>query len=174
MSLFLRLILLASVPLMVIVNLGADEWRDPDVTLLSRTPKLKTFPCTKCHQQLRLGVFSENEKVKEHTGLTFKHMAEVRECKICHNPHNPDQLILADGTPVSYDEMPRVCGQCHGKIEYEWNRGMHGKQVGSWNGQKIRWMCAECHEPHAPKFRSYEAVATPFLSDYVIRKVKHK
>lgn len=104
----------------------------------------------------------------------FKHMPEHTDCRVCHSSKQPDRLNLLDGTLIGYDEMPRLCGQCHGKIEFEWGKGLHGKTVGSWRDQRSRLLCAECHEPHAPKFRSMEAIATPVQSKYVIPKEGHK
>lgn len=132
---------------------------------------MKFFPCLKCHQSYRAD-FSENSAEK-HPNMVFKHMPEVKECRLCHSTVKPNQLNLLDGTIVKIDEMSQLCGQCHGKIEYDWGRGLHGKITGSWRDKRSRLLCSECHNPHAPKFPFMEAVSTPFQSEYVIPKEGH-
>jgi hypothetical protein len=148
---------------------------DPNVTILSRLPSLKTFPCSKCHTGYRIGEYQpqgvkQAEFETKHPGMVFRHMEEVRECRTCHHPYRPDSLVGHDGTEIPFDQMQKVCGQCHGKIEYDWNRGLHGKQTGSWQGAKSRWTCAQCHNPHAPKFPLMEAVDSKPVPPAVIRR----
>lgn len=102
--------------------------------------------------------------------MSFKHMPGVEDCLLCHSSDSPDRLNLMDGTLVQIDEMYRVCGQCHGKVEYEWERNLHGKITGGWKAERVRWICGQCHDPHSPKFKPMEASEGPRLSPYVIRK----
>lgn len=139
------------------------------IPIVSREVQLKTFPCSKCHNSYQSS-FSVTQ-AKTHKAISFRHMPEISECRTCHSAEKPNRLNLLDGTLIGFDEMPRLCGQCHGKIEFEWSRGLHGKLIGSWQAdKKISLLCSECHEPHAPKFRPMEAVAAPFQSKYVIPK----
>lgn len=153
-------------------NAHASEDSD-QIKILSRIEKLQTYPCTQCHKGIKINVV-DKEVYDKHPGLKFKHLSEVRLCRTCHDPANPNHLVLLNGTSITFDEVPQLCGQCHGKIGFNWTRGLHGKQVGSWNGEKTRWVCTECHNPHAPKYKPMETVLNPPMSDYVIRKVEHK
>jgi hypothetical protein len=48
-----------------------------------------------------------------------------------------------------------LCAQCHGTTYRDWQRGMHGKTMGSWDkssGKQRRLLCTECHNPHAPAY----------------------
>lgn len=116
------------------------------------------------------GGFDKSQEMKKHPDMVFKHMEEIQECRTCHDTSRLNALILSDGTSIPYAEAPRLCGQCHGKIEFEWNRGLHGNQTGHWNGEKKRWSCSKCHEAHAPKFRAMQAIETPPLSKHIIRR----
>jgi predicted CXXCH cytochrome family protein len=141
------------------------------LSILPRVNNLKSFPCTKCHQN-----FKKNEtewpKPQNHPNISLHHMPEVGRCLLCHSSRSPNQLNLKDGTLVTIDQVPQLCGQCHGKIFVRWSQGLHGKEVGTWNANKIRWTCSECHDPHSPKFKPMEAVANPPMSPYVIPKEK--
>ena len=55
---------------------------------------------------------------------------------------------------------PELCGQCHGIVKRNWDRGMHGKQVGGWKNSS-RMECVRCHNPHDPKFKKMKAQRAP-------------
>jgi hypothetical protein len=83
-------------------------------------------------------------------------------------------LNLQEGTLISYNETVKICGQCHGKVAYNWSLGSHGKNSGNWRGgTRNRWTCTQCHNPHAPKFPKMEAIMTPYQSPNVIEKGNH-
>ena len=55
-------------------------------------------------------------------------------------------LRLANGTLVPFEESYRLCGQCHGDKYRDWRAGVHGRRVGSWNGEKQYLLCVHCHD----------------------------
>ena len=164
-------IFLMSFLMFTISHLSYAEESARKLTIADRTPQIRSFPCSKCHRNFKPENFG-GHNAKEHAGIFFKHMPEVKNCTLCHSTQRPDQLNLQDGTLISYNENPKLCGQCHGKIAFQWELGRHGKDVGSWGGDKTRWTCTECHHPHAPKFPSMDSVAQPHESPYVIKKEK--
>ena len=130
------------------------------VVLEERKMKLKEFPCSSCH-----GDFV-NEKAKfplskPHDSLKFKHMDSIKNCYTCHDKDDRDFLKLHAGEKISFDESYKLCFQCHGEKKRDWQAGIHGKQIGSWNGDKYKFVCTSCHEAHHPKFRMMKADPAP-------------
>lgn len=88
-------------------------------------------------------------------------MPEMESCSFCHSARFPDKLNLLDGETVSYNEAYKLCGQCHGKKNYDWESGMHGKMLGGWNLKRSILDCSECHDPHNPEFKPMKASPAP-------------
>ncbi|MEK6701949.1 MAG: hypothetical protein AABZ53_06785 [Planctomycetota bacterium] len=109
--------------------------------------------CSECH---KLFTPSQGEKhaLLQHKEIELKHGMNAR-CLNCHDGANRDMLVLHDGTLVTFGQTPRLCSQCHGTVYRDWQRGMHGKTMGSWDvrsGNQKRLACNECHDPHSPKY----------------------
>jgi hypothetical protein len=130
------------------------------VVLQERAVGLESFPCSECHDSLEAGV-TETPLDGNHEELLPKHMKRISQCTLCHNESDSDQLKLLNGTMVSFDQSHLVCIQCHGEKGSDWKRGIHGKQIGSWNGTQTRLLCSDCHEAHAPKFKQFVADPPP-------------
>jgi hypothetical protein len=111
------------------------------------------FPCSGCHASLAVNR-TRRELTEMHTDIVLKHDEQHRWCLDCHDPLNRDVLHLASGEPVPFEESYRLCGQCHGEKLRDWRAGIHGRRVGEWNGHKSYLLCAHCHNPHQPLFRS--------------------
>ena len=131
---------------------------------------LEHFPCTDCHKKLK--PFRETVKKSKpfrgkdpgemtHENLTFQHMEEIRECTFCHSIIDPDRLHLLNGERITFEQVPDLCGQCHGERFNEWNMGLHGEESGTWNGPRSSLSCTECHRPHSPRFPKMEAKKAP-------------
>ena len=112
------------------------------------------FPCTRCHDRPDDSNPKPRTLVAMHQDIKLAHGPRERWCYDCHNPSNRDQLRLAGGTLVSFDASYELCGQCHGEKLRDWRRGIHGRRIGCWNGERQYLLCVNCHNPHAPKFRS--------------------
>lgn len=97
--------------------------------------------------------------------IKMKHMPNGDKCVLCHvSMKDPKKLHLRDGTPVPVTDVDMQCRQCHGLKRRRWEEGRHGKISASWQSDKRkRLTCIECHNPHAPKFPQYKAIA-PHLS----------
>jgi len=144
-------------------KISPDATTAPLVVIPDRTPRLATFPCMQqCHAAREpnpnprpLTAFHSLKQI-EHGDTTFW-------CTFCHNDQNLDTLRLLDGRTVTFNESYRLCGECHGDKRRDWQAGIHGLQSGSWDGrgEKVRRACTACHDPHAPKRPSFQALPAP-------------
>ena len=73
------------------------------------------------------------------------------------------QLLLSDGTTISFDQVAELCQDCHGVIYQDWLTGAHGRTNGYWNDQQgdaYRLACTQCHDPHVPRLPVMDKVRT--------------
>lgn len=67
-------------------------------------------------------------------------------CTDCHRSH--DILPASDGdSPIFKSTIPKTCGQCHSKIEAEYNQSVHGEAVA--RGVSRSPVCTDCHGIHS-------------------------
>ena len=118
------------------------------------------FPCSACHAGMPVNR-TRRELADMHTDIVLKHDEEHRWCLDCHDAANRDQLHLASGEPVSFEQSYVLCGQCHGEKLRDWRAGVHGRRTGDWNGHKKYLLCANCHNPHQPRFKAIEPKPAP-------------
>jgi hypothetical protein len=120
------------------------------------------FPCSDCHADQETNP-QRRILQEEHTEISegFAHAKQDRWCLDCHNPDDRDQLRLASGKLISFEESYLLCGQCHGTIFRDWRAGVHGKRTGEWNGRKQYRLCVNCHYPHWPKFQGFQPLPPP-------------
>jgi len=116
------------------------------------------FPCSDCHEYMETNP-EIRELEDEHTDIHLHH--GPKWCWDCHNPDDRDYLRLADGSLIEFDESYKLCGQCHGPKLRDWRLGIHGKRTGQWNGPKEYLLCAHCHDPHTPAFKSMKPLPPP-------------
>ena len=119
------------------------------------------FPCTTCHNAGMPANRTRRTLTDMHTDIELKHDEEHRWCLDCHDADHRDQLHLASGEPVPFEESYRLCGQCHGEKYRDWRAGVHGRRVGEWNGAKRYLLCVHCHNPHQPRFKSMAPQPAP-------------
>lgn len=120
------------------------------------------FPCTDCHNDTDLPTNpTRRPLVDAHDDIVLKHDQEHRWCLDCHDAKNRNQLHLASGEPVPFEESYQLCGQCHGEKYRDWRVGVHGRRVGQWNGAKQYLLCVHCHNPHEPRFKALTPKPAP-------------
>jgi len=119
------------------------------------------FPCSSCHNKAMPPNRTRRVLTDFHTDIDLRHDTEHRWCLDCHDADNRDQLHLASGEAVKFEESYKLCGQCHGEKYRDWRAGVHGRRVGQWNGQKQYLLCVHCHSPHQPHFKPMTPVAAP-------------
>lgn len=110
------------------------------------------FPCSDCHAE-------EGDRTRrtltyhEEIQARFEHKRSRRWCLDCHDFRDRDMLHLSGGEKIPFTESYAVCGQCHYDKYRDWRLGIHGKRVGSWDGQKTYLLCVNCHDPHSPRIK---------------------
>lgn len=118
--------------------------------------------CSDCHR-LFTSPRVEPARLMQHTSIVLNHGLN-NQCFNCHDRDNRDRLTLYDGTLIGFDQVPRLCAECHGTVFRDWQLGMHGKTLGSWeasSGKQRRLACNECHDPHAPAYPPYKPLPPP-------------
>ena len=120
--------------------------------------------CTTCHETKPpdARTRSGRELDEFHQGLVTNH--GERTCLSCHNPRDYNQLRLADGKPVPFQEVMTLCAQCHGPQYKDYQNGAHGGMTGYWDltkGPRARNNCIDCHDPHAPQYPQMMPVLRP-------------
>lgn len=136
-------------------------WRTPVVAPVGVVGGEKR-PCAECHRLFTTPP-GENKTLFQHKNIVMNHGMNTR-CLNCHDGDDRDKLVLHDGTLVDFADTPRLCSQCHGTVYRDWQRGMHGKTMGSWDassGKQRRLTCNECHEPHAPAYKPMKPLPNP-------------
>ena len=118
------------------------------------------FPCSACHSGMQVNK-TRRDLTGMHADIVLKHDTEHRWCLDCHDAANRDQLHLASGEPVPFEQSYLLCGQCHGEKLRDWRAGVHGRRTGDWNGHKRYLLCANCHNPHQPRFRAIAPKPAP-------------
>ncbi len=119
-------------------------------------------PCNECHKLFDSPPV-ERRTLTQHTGILFSHGMNNR-CFNCHDRKNRERLVMHDGSLLGFDEVPRLCSQCHGTVYRDWQEGTHGKTMGSWDetsGKQHRLNCNDCHDPHAPAYKPIEPLPGP-------------
>ncbi|MBF0155350.1 MAG: cytochrome c3 family protein [Magnetococcales bacterium] len=106
---------------------GCHAWRNPETTRRTLSPP---------HERLRL-----------------QHGQERLWCLDCHRAEQPGELRTRSGEKWPFAESWRLCADCHGPRTREWQYGIHGKRVGSWQGERTMQRCTVCHDPHTPAWK---------------------
>jgi hypothetical protein len=119
------------------------------------------FPCSNCHTSMEVNR-KKRELKEEHTNIKLHH-AEMMWCLYCHDAKNRDKLRLYNGDLINFTESYRLCGECHGPVFEDWKAGIHGKRVGYFAGpgKRTYFLCANCHDPHDPKFKPIKPEPPP-------------
>lgn len=127
------------------------------------------FPCSDCHADMEPNP-KRRELVEMHDDIVLEHAEGQRWCLDCHNLNDRDKLRLVSGELVPFTESYRLCGQCHGDKYRDWKVGIHGKRTGYWNGEKQYLLCANCHNPHSPRFKSLKPLPPPVRPENLNRQ----
>ena len=121
------------------------------------------YPCSNCHASMEVNR-KKRELKDEHTRIKLHHAETMRWCLDCHDAKNRDKLRLYSGELVNFNESYKLCGECHGPVYRDWKAGIHGKRSGSFAGpgKRTYFLCANCHDPHEPKFKPIKPEPPPY------------
>ena len=105
---------------------------------------------------------------EEHADIKMEHGSHNRNnlCFNCHNEANLLTFTTRDGNELKFDNIPPLCGSCHGPTYRDWEAGAHGRTSGYWSrrlGDSQRLSCANCHNPHSPRIPSRPPAPGPHL-----------
>jgi len=137
---------------------------DPDQAFEVPPPPLSegSFPCSDCHDPDMLPANPVRRQLRvAHQDIELRHDEQHRWCLDCHDAEDRDQLHLASGELVPFEQSYRLCGQCHGDKYRDWRAGVHGRRTGSWNGEKTYLLCVACHDSHQPAFKPLRPMPAP-------------
>ncbi len=118
--------------------------------------------CIGCHQ-IFASASPAGATLSFHDDVRLNHGMNNR-CSNCHDPYDHQRLILRNGTTVPFAQTPQLCAQCHGTVYRDWQRGTHGKTLGSWlthSIEQLRLTCNECHDPHSPRYDHTQPLPGP-------------
>lgn len=121
-------------------------------------------PCGSCHTTPpSWEPVQDHKKLDEfHAQMRFEH--GNNRCGSCHDLERRDQLKLADGSALPFEETMTLCSQCHGSQARDYAAGAHGGMSGTWDtkyGPRARNHCTNCHDPHAPAYPSVMPAPPP-------------
>jgi len=163
-----------NIPLVDKKFLETTPWRQTYADLVKAKEDLSDYDCYGCHEKNKAPPirYDANQKIiipKEHSDIVMGHGSHDRNnnCFNCHNEQNLLTLQVRDGREVKFDNIPPLCGSCHGPTYRDWEAGAHGRISGKWNHANeadfTRLSCANCHNPHAPKIPTREPAPGPHL-----------
>jgi hypothetical protein len=137
----------------------------PDMAQLFQVPPPPfsegVFPCSDCHDPELPVKTKRRALTAAHQDVVLEHDAEHRWCLDCHDTADRDQLHLASGEKLPFEESYKLCGQCHGDKYRDWRAGVHGRRTGHWDGEKQYLLCVHCHDAHSPHFKPLEPMPPP-------------
>jgi len=141
--------------------LETTPWRQTYSDLVKAKEDLSDYDCYGCHDKnkpppLRFDANHILIVPDEHKNIVMGHGSHDRNnlCYNCHNEANLETLQIRDGRVLKFDNIPPLCGSCHGPTYRDWEAGAHGRTNGYWDrsqGPMQRLVCANCHNPHAPR-----------------------
>ena len=105
--------------------------------------------CRSCHGW-RVPVVERRVLGAPHGGLVVSHGKASLWCLECHMPQRPAQLRTLTGASVPFAETHESCAGCHGRTVSSWRKGVHGKRLARWSGERVIQSCTGCHAVHAP------------------------
>ena len=159
------------IPLVDVKFLDRTASRRTYADLVKAGEDLSDYDCYGCHEKGKPPPirYDANHKIivpKEHSDVVMGHGSHDRNnlCYNCHNEQNLLTLQVRDGHEVGFDNIPQLCGSCHGPNLRDWEAGAHGRTSGYWNhslGAADRLSCANCHNPHAPRIPTRESAPAP-------------
>lgn len=110
---------------------------------------VKKGGCRACHGW-RTPVTTQRVLGAPHDGWVVSHGKAALWCLDCHIPEEPERLHTLPNSRLPSDTTEASCEVCHGRTLSAWQRGLHGKRLVGWSGERIIQACTGCHAVHAP------------------------
>ncbi len=116
-------------------------------------PKNLAATCGKCHDNPKLvekfgfGVKDPGALYSHsvHGKLVQQGKLEAANCSLCHGVHDIKNRVQ-QGSKISAYNVPATCGQCHKKIQEEYESSIHW--IRAKKGVREAPVCNDCHNEH--------------------------
>jgi len=145
---------------------------------LGDTPTVRVagfdMKCMECHALFESRPETAR-RLTQHAHIVLDHGLNDR-CFNCHDNAKRDRLSLRGDRTIPFSQVARLCAKCHGPTYRDWEMGIHGRTMGSWDqlsGVQQRLICSECHDPHAPAFPSFFPLPGPDTLRMGVPKDRH-
>lgn len=133
---------------------------------------LTFYPCSQCHDHWQTDKTPRLLAPVHDVGLD--HGKGRLWCFECHSADDRNALQTLRGSKVDIDETWKICGQCHANRQQDWYFGAHGKRAdGTWQGDRERYDCTHCHNPHQPPFMQRKPSPPPPVRAGLTPMVQH-
>ena len=96
-----------------------------------------------------------------HTDIVLKHDEEHRWCLDCHDAEDRDSCTWPAASACRSTSRTGCAASATARSYRDWRAGVHGRRTGDWNGHKRYLLCANCHNPHQPRFKPVEPKPAP-------------
>ena len=160
-----------TIPMVDAKFLATTPWRQTYANLVKAKADLSDYDCYGCHEKKNPPVlrFDEKQNIivpQEHANIVMGHGSHGRNnvCYNCHNEKDLTTLQARNDQVIGFDNIPQLCGTCHGPTYRDWEAGAHGRTSGYWDRSKgdiVRLSCANCHNPHSPRIPTREPAPGP-------------
>ncbi len=119
------------------------------------------YPCSDCHDGVEVEMNPTIRELMVHDEIELVHGGGRFWCLTCHGEEDRDQLASLKQQPISFDEPFLLCGQCHFQRQRDFFRGVHGKRLETWQGERRVAVCTECHNAHDPRIKPRKPFRPP-------------
>jgi formate-dependent nitrite reductase cytochrome c552 subunit len=145
--------------ILTIVSFSFVNSNEVPMNLRPRPLAPRANECQLCHikrTNRENFVPKKNSTKSEHGEIVIVHGSLKKACNDCHDVNNSDKLM----SPGTFEDTSLLCSRCHIERYREWQKGIHGKKISSWQNYVV-FHCIDCHNPHDVSFKKMESRPGP-------------
>lgn len=157
---------------MILLIIFLSQICSAETAFKERPDKPSYHQCIKCHRTKKVEFIPEKHQPERyHSTIYLLHGKKEMSCNFCHDKKNHNLLMQYEDVPTTFVAPSGVCSQCHADIYKSLLRGIHGKRMGGWMGERVQYHCTECHNAHSVPFAKMKALPPPARNKLGISKV---